>query len=47
MVLRHTVDVVAGHAEVLAPLFFVDAKLVTIIAVQTVTGGYPDKTVFV
>ena len=46
-VLRHTVDVVAGHTEVLAPLFLKCAELITVVAVQSVTRGYPDKTVSV
>ena len=47
MVLRHTVDVVAGHTEVLATFLFIYTELIAIIAVQSVTGGYPDKTIFI
>ena len=47
MILRHTVDVVAGHTKVLAHLLFIYTELITIVTIQTVTGGNPDKTVFI
>lgn len=47
VVLCHAVDIVAGHAEVLASLLFIYTELVAVIAVQSITGGYPDETVFI
>ena len=44
-VLHHAVDIVAGHAKVLASLFLQDMELVSVVAVQSVSGSYPYKSV--
>ena len=46
-VLHHAIHIIAGHTVIARLLFLDNAELITIVAVQTVTGGYPYKTIMV
>ena len=44
-VLHHAINIIAGHTIILLHFFFKDMKLVTVIAVKTISCGNPYKAV--